>query len=64
MAALAETRVDVWKAVSGEAIKTAVSFMPIVGPLIGPAAGVTEALGKHAEERAAWYFALMKLRQM
>jgi hypothetical protein len=63
MTALAETQVDLWKAVGGEAAKTAVSFVPIVGPLIGPAAGIAEALGEHAEQRAAWYFALMKLRQ-
>lgn len=62
MAALAETRIDVWKAVAGEAVKTAVSFVPIFGPMIGPATGVAEALGERAEQRAAWYFALMKLR--
>jgi hypothetical protein len=63
MAALAETQVDVWKAVSGEALKTGVSFVPVIGPLVGPAAGIAEALGERAEQRAAWYFALMKLRQ-
>lgn len=62
MAALAETRVDIWKAVGSEAIKTAVSFVPIFGPMIGPATGIAEALGERSEQGAAWYFALMKLR--
>lgn len=62
MAALEETKVEVWKAIGGEATKSAISFLPIVGQMISPASGVAQALGERAEQRAAWYFALMELR--
>jgi hypothetical protein len=63
MAGLAETEVKLSKAIAAEAVKAGVSFLPVIGPFIGPASTVSEALRERAEQRQRWYFALMKLRQ-
>lgn len=45
-----------------EAAKFGVSFIPFVGPFLGPGASFVEAVYDAQERRHAWYAALMRLR--
>lgn len=60
--ALVETEADLPGVFSREAVGLAVSFVPLVGQFMGPAAGIAEVLGQRAEQRASGIFALAKLR--
>jgi hypothetical protein len=51
------------KQVGAEAVKTAISFLPVVGPFVGSATSMVEAVADHLDQRHAWYAALMKLRE-
>jgi hypothetical protein len=48
--------------ISEEAAKFGVSFIPIVGPFLGPGASLLEAVLDAQQQRHAWYAALMRLR--
>jgi hypothetical protein len=63
-AALADTRVNLPKAIGREAASLAVGFVPVVGWAIGPAAGIAAALGERAEQRADGLLALASLRRL
>ncbi|MBS1894714.1 MAG: hypothetical protein JST59_25720 [Actinobacteria bacterium] len=62
-AALLETEVNLPEVVGREAVNVAVSFVPIAGAALGPAAGIVAALGERAEQRENGLFSLVKLRQ-
>ena len=47
-----------------EATKTGVSFIPLVGPFLGPGLSFVEAVHDAQAQRHAWYAALMRLRSM
>jgi hypothetical protein len=61
-AAIEELRGSIAKDLGEEAAKTAVSFVPVVGPILGPGASVAQAVAEHFVEQRTWYAALMKLR--
>jgi hypothetical protein len=46
-----------------EAAKFGVSFIPLVGPFLGPGVSFAEAVRSAQEQRHAWYAALMRLRE-
>ena len=62
-AAVKDLRGNMVKDLAAEAAKTGVSFIPVIGPLLGPGASLAQAIGEHMHEERAWYAALMKLRQ-
>ena len=47
-----------------EAAKTGVSFIPLVGPFLGPGLSFVEAVHDAQAQRHVWYAALMRLRSM
>jgi hypothetical protein len=62
-AALLETEVNLPEVVGREAVNGAVSFVPIAGAALGPAAGIVAALVERTEQRESGLFSLVKLRQ-
>jgi hypothetical protein len=61
-AAVDDLRGNVVKDLAAEAAKTGVSFIPVIGPLLGPGASLAQAIGEYMQEQSTWYAALMKLR--
>jgi len=62
-AAVNDLRGNVVKDLAAEAAKTGVSFIPVIGPLLGPGASLAQAIGEYMHEERTWYAALMKLRR-
>lgn len=62
-AAVKDLRGSVAKDLAGEAAKTGVSFIPAIGPLLGPGASLVQAIAEYMHEERTWYAALMKLRK-
>jgi hypothetical protein len=62
-AALLETEVKLPEIVGREAVNVAVSFVPIAGAALGPAASIVASLGERAKQRESGLFSLVKLRQ-
>lgn len=60
--AVKDLRGSVAKDLAAEAAKTGVSFIPVIGPLLGPGASLAQAIGEYMHEERTWYAALMKLR--
>jgi hypothetical protein len=48
--------------VAREAANTGISFIPLVGPILGPGASMAETGYEIVQNRRSWYAALMKLR--
>jgi len=61
-AAISELQGSVVKDLAAEAAKTGISFIPVVGPALGPGVSLAQAIGEHLQEQRTWYAALMKLR--
>lgn len=61
--AVEDLRGNVVKDLAAEAAKTGVSFIPVIGPVLGPGASLAQAIGEHMREERNWYAALMKLRK-
>lgn len=61
-AAVKDLQGSVVKDLAAEGAKTAISFIPAVGPVLGPGASLVQAVGEHMQEQRTWYAALMKLR--
>jgi hypothetical protein len=49
------------KDLAAEAVKTGVSFIPLIGPFLGPGVSLAEAVAEDVQEQRTWYAALMKL---
>jgi hypothetical protein len=62
-AAVKDLRGNVVKDLAAEAAKTGISFIPAIGPLLGPGASLAQAIGQYMHEERTWYAALMKLRE-
>ena len=62
-AAIEDLQGSVAKDLAAEAAKTGVSFVPIVGPFLGPGASLVQTVGEYMAEQRTWYAALMKLHQ-
>ena len=62
-AAVKDLRGSMVKDLAAEAAKTGVSFIPAIGPLLGPGASLAQAIGEYMHEERTWYAALMKLRK-
>ena len=50
-----------WR-VAREAANTGISFIPVVGPILGPGVSMAETGAEIVQNRRSWYAALMKLR--
>lgn len=62
LAAIRELQGSAAQRFGEEAAKTAVSFIPVAGPFLGPGASLLELLRDVLQERQSWHAALMKLR--
>jgi hypothetical protein len=60
-AVIADLEGTLTKELAGEAVKTGVSFIPVIGPFLGPGASLIQAVAEEVQERRTWYAALMKL---
>lgn len=63
LGSLSDTEVNIPKTIAREAATVAAGFVPIVGPGIGAAAGVAEAIGRRIEQRESGVLALATLRR-
>ncbi len=60
---IAELQGSVAKDLAQEAVKTGLSFIPVIGPFMGPGASVVQALPEGFREQQSWYAALMRLER-
>jgi len=58
---IADLEGSLTKDLAAEAVKTGVSFIPVIGPFLGPGASLVQAVSEEMQERRTWYAALMKL---
>ena len=63
LAALSEQSGSVGRELAREAANTAISFVPVVGPLLGPGVALSETVLEVVKDRRSWHAALMQLNK-
>jgi hypothetical protein len=60
-AVIADLEGSLTKDLADEAVKTGVSFIPVIGPFLGPGVSLAQAVAEEIQQRRTWYAAVMKL---